>query len=158
MRVARCTDADWLLSEDAFRIYASCMYHPTYGKYRAQMEGWLSDPSVKVYVCENDSMKTGMTVLRIADGAAEIVGIAVSGDSRRKGIGKRLIRSVMDSEDLESLKAQTDEDSIGFYRKCGFTEEKTVVEYPDGPAVRYDCVLFKQTDPGLPKRSGRARE
>ena len=64
----------------------------------------------------------------------------------------------MDSEDLESLKAQTDDDSIGFYRKCGFTEEKTVVEYSDGSAVRYDCVLFKQTDPGLPNGSGRMRD
>jgi len=47
--------------------------------------------------------------------------------------------------DLECVKAQTDDDSIGFYRKCGFSEEKIVIEYPDGPAVRYNCVLHKQT-------------
>ena len=66
-------NTEWLLSEEAFSIYASCMYHPTYEEY----------------------------------------------------------------------KAQTDDGSIGFYRKCGFSEEKTVVEYSDGPAVRYNCVLYK---------------
>ena len=30
MEVALCRDMDWLLSEDAFSIYASCMYMPTY--------------------------------------------------------------------------------------------------------------------------------
>ncbi len=84
-----------------------------------------------------------MLVLMLSKTDAEIVGIAVSENARRKGIGKRLIRSVMASENLESVKAQTDDDSIAFYRKCGFSEQKTVVEYPDGSAVRYNCVLQK---------------
>ena len=75
--------------------------------------------------------------------AAEIVGIAVSDNARRKGIGKQLIQRVMESENLESIKAQTDDDSIGFYRKCGFSDERIVIEYPDGSAVRYNCVLHK---------------
>ena len=49
----------------------------------------------------------------------------------------------MELDDLECVKAQTDDDSIGFYRKCCFSEEKIVIEYPDGPAVRYNCILYK---------------
>ena len=56
----------------------------------------------------------------------------------------------MKSEKLKSVKAQTDNGSIGFYRKCGFSEGKTVIEYPDGPAIRYNCVLYKQTNSRLP--------
>ena len=37
-----------------------------------------------------------------------------------KGIGKELIQSVIKSEEKERIKAQTDDGSIGFYRKCGF--------------------------------------
>ena len=37
MRVLLCEDADWLMSEEAFSIYASCMYHPTYEDYKAQI-------------------------------------------------------------------------------------------------------------------------
>ena len=29
MKIVLCSDADWLLSEEAFLLYASCMYHPT---------------------------------------------------------------------------------------------------------------------------------
>ena len=148
MKVVLCEDADWLLSGDAFSIYASCMYHPTYEGYKAQMEDYLADSSVKVFVCANRSGKTGMIVLRSSEAAAEIIGIAVAEKARRKGFGKQLIRRVMESENLETVKAQTDEEAIGFYRKCGFSEERIVMEYPDGPAVRYNCFLHKETNPG----------
>jgi ribosomal protein S18 acetylase RimI-like enzyme len=143
MRVLLCEDADWLMSEEAFSIYASCMYHPTYEDYKAQMEDYLLDSSVKVLVSENRGKKTGMMVLRLSEDDAEIIGIAVTDNARHKGIGKELIQSVIKSEEIERIKAQTDDGSIGFYRKCGFSEEKTVVEYSDGPAVRYNCVLYK---------------
>ena len=141
MKVLLCKDADWLLSEEAFSIYASCMYHPTYDEYKTQMEDYLLDSSVKVFVSENRGRKTGMMVLKLSEVAAEIIGIAVSDNARRKGIGKQLIQRVMKSENLESVKAQTDDDSIGFYRKCGFSEERIVIEYSDGSVVRYNCVL-----------------
>ncbi len=143
MKVLLCEDADWLLSEEAFSIYASCMYHPTYDEYKTQMEDYLLDSSAKVFVSENRGRKTGMMVLKLSEATAEIIGIAVSDNARRKGIGKQLIQRVMKSENLESVKAQTDDDSIGFYRKCGFSEERIVIEYPDGSVVRYNCVLNK---------------
>jgi ribosomal protein S18 acetylase RimI-like enzyme len=65
-----------------------------------------------------------MMVLKRSGADAEIIGIAVSDDTRRKGIGKKLIQNVIESEGTERIKAQTDDDSIGFYRKCGFSEEK----------------------------------
>ena len=132
MKKMLCEDTDWLLSEEAFSIYASCMYHP-----------YLSDTSKKVFVYEDRGKKTGLMVLKISEDAAEIIGIAVSDNARRKGIGTQLIQRVMESEDLKSVKAQTDDDSIGFYRKCGFSDERIVIEYPDGAAVRYNCVLHK---------------
>ena len=141
MKVLLCEDADWLLSEEAVSIYASCMYHPTYDEYKTQMEDYLLDSSVKVFVSENRGRKTGMMGLKLSEAAEEIIGIAVSDNARRKGIGKQLIQRVMKSENLESVKAQTDDDSIGFYRKCGFSEERIVIEYSDGSVVRYNCVL-----------------
>lgn len=143
MKTVLCENTEWLLSEEAFSIYASCMYHPTYEEYKAQMEDYLHDSSVKVFVCENRGKRIGMMVLKSSGVAAEIIGIAVSDNARHKGIGKELIQSVIKSEEIERIKAQTDDGSIGFYRKCGFSEEKTVVEYSDGSAVRYNCVLYK---------------
>jgi ribosomal protein S18 acetylase RimI-like enzyme len=79
----------------------------------------------------------------ILTGIAEIIGIAVSEKDRHKGIGSKMIQFIMGSEGLERIEAQTDDDSIGFYRKCGFAEERITVDYPDGSVVRYNCVLNK---------------
>ncbi len=143
MNVMSCIDEDWLLSEEAFLLYASCMYQPRYENFKEQMEDLLNDPSVRVYVCESRGEKTGMMVLKFSDSVAEIIGISVSEKLRRRGTGRHLIEYVMRSEGLERINAQTDDDSIGFYRKCGFAEERIVVDYPDGSVVRYNCVLSK---------------
>ena len=138
-----CEDTDWLLSEEAFSIYASCMYHPTYNDYVGLMEDYLSDTSKKVFVYEDRGKKTGLMVLKISEDAAEIIGIAVSEKLRRRGIGKQLILSAMELERIGRIEAQTDDDSIGFYRRCGFSEEKSIIDYPDGSVVRYNCILNK---------------
>ena len=143
MKVAVCEDTDWLLSEEAYSIYAPCMYQPAYDDFKIQMEDFLNDRSVRVYVCENRGKKTGMMVLKLSDPGAEIIGIAVSEKLRRRGIGKQLILSAMELEGIGRIEAQTDDDSIGFYRRCGFSEEKSIIDYPDGSVVRYNCILNK---------------
>ncbi len=141
MNIELCNNTDWLLSEEAFMLYAPCMYHPTYDHFKEQMEDYLNEQSVRIYICENRGEKAGMMILNYLGVNAEIIGIAVTNKARCQGIGKRLIQSVMESEGLERVVAQTDDDSIGFYRKCGFAEERTVVDYPDGSVVRYNCIL-----------------
>ena len=107
------------------------------------MEGFLNAPSVRIFVCENQGEKAGMMVLKYSNAVAEIIGIAVPEKIHCRGIGRNMIQFVLKSENLESVKAQTDDDSIGFYRKCGFSEERIVIEYPDGSVVRYNCILNK---------------
>ena len=143
MKVMMCNDTDWLLSEESFLIYAPCMYQPVYDDFKIQMEGFFNDPSVRIFVCDNQGEKAGMMVLKYSDAVAEIIGIAVTEKLRRRGIGWKMIQFVLKLENLERIEAQTDDDSVGFYRKCGFTEDRIVVDYPDGSVVRYNCVLNK---------------
>ena len=84
MKALLCEDTDWLLSEEAFLIYAPCMFHPTYEEYKTKMEDCLTDSSVKVFVIEYQGRKTGMMVLNLSEADAEIIGIAVSANARRK--------------------------------------------------------------------------
>ena len=147
--IIRCMEKHWLTSEEAFSIYAPCMYQPTNEDYKALMEKYLSDPSVKIFVCDMDGEKTGILVMKEIEAAegsetgveAEILGIAVRKDLRGKGIGKEMVCQVMETEHLQKIKAQTDDDAIGFYRKSGFEEERVVIEYPNGSVVRYNCRL-----------------
>ncbi len=144
-------DKSWLTSKEAFSIYAPCMYQPTYEDYKALMEKFLSDPSVKIFVCDMDGEKAGILVLKETEAAtgsetgveAEILGIAVRKDLRGKGIGKEMVCQVMEAEHLKRITAQTDDDAIGFYRKSGFEEERVVIEYPNGSVVRYNCIRRK---------------
>ena len=117
------------------------MYQPTFEDFVAQMEEYISDPSVKIFVCENEGEKAGILVLK----DEEILGIAVRNDQRKKGLGKEMIYQVMETEHLRRITAQTDDDAIGFYRRSGFEAEKVVIEYPDGSAVRYNCVLYNES-------------
>ena len=80
----RCMDKSWLTSEEAFSIYAPCMYQPAYEDYKSLMEKYFSDPSVKIFVCDMDGEKTGILVMKEIEAAegsetgaeAEILGIA----------------------------------------------------------------------------------
>ena len=90
MSTVLCSDTDWLTSEEAFLIYAPCMYQPTYEDCKALMEKYLSDPSVKIFVCDMDGEKAGILVMKEIEAAegsetgaeAEILGIAVRKDLR----------------------------------------------------------------------------
>ena len=141
MDIALCTDRDWLISEEAFSIYASCMYKPSFADYKTHIESCMADPSVKIYVCTIGGERAGILILRKQDPVSEIVGIAVSPQFRRRKVGKSMLFCMMKKEQLTAIRAQTDEDAIGFYRKCGFSETKEIVEYPDGKAARYTCCL-----------------
>ena len=136
-------DINWLLSKKAFSIYSSCMYKPTYENYKMKMNSFISSPFIKIFVCEEKDNKVGILILSQENIVPEIVGIAVSKNYRCHGVGKHKIYTIMRCEHLKIIKAQTDSDSIGFYRKCGFTENKLIVKYKDTLSVRYDCVLQK---------------
>ena len=141
MSTVLCSDRDWLTSKEAFSIYAPCMYQPTFDDFVAQMEEYFSEPSVKIFVCENEGEKAGILVLK----GEEILGIAVRKDQRKKGLGRDMVYQVMETEHLKRITAQTDDDAIGFYRNSGFEAERVVIEYPDGTAVRYNCVLYNES-------------
>ena len=153
MSTVCCEDKNWLTSEEAFSIYASCMYQPTFDDFVAQMEEYLGDPSVKIFVCDIEGEKAGMLVLKEActsektdvEPEAEILGIAVKESRRKMGIGKDMVYQVMEAKGLKKITAQTDDDAIGFYRRSGFEAERVVIEYPDGSAVRYNCVLYNES-------------
>lgn len=149
MKIQICNDIEWLLSAEAFNLYSYCMYQPTYDNYKKSMKLFLSNEFVNIYICETEKKKVGMLVIDKTASVSEIVGIAVSKECRRHGIGKQMIFEIMELEHLELIKAQTDEDAIGFYRNCGFSEQKSVIEYPNGCVTRYDCVLGSVTTPRL---------
>jgi ribosomal protein S18 acetylase RimI-like enzyme len=70
----------------------------------------------------------------------EILNIAVNPNDRKRGIGNSLIISLQQRYKMP-IKAETDDDAVGFYRKCGFETEAFIKTYPNGECKRYKCVL-----------------
>jgi hypothetical protein len=105
MKKMLCEDTDWLLSEEAFSIYASCMYHPTYNDYVGLMEDYLSDTSKKVFVYEDRGKKTGLMVLKISIGWGTVIAgtaIILGGNSNKlKALPENLASFQMMTEWVE---------------------------------------------------------
>ena len=126
-----------LLSSEGFRVFRDCMYRPTEDAYLRKMQAYLEDPDRRVFVCEQDGRLAGILVADAAD--AGIVGIAVDAALRGQGIGTFLIEQTAKALGTSCLCAETDGDAVGFYRRCGFSTEKTVKYYGGEAVTRYLC-------------------
>ncbi len=146
-----------LINETAYAIYRQCLYEPTFEKYSVKMTAYAEDPSFHAFVCSDGEDDLGIAVFRqISADTAEISGLAVAEAHQRRGTGRFLLRAAALSLNVSHLKAETDADAASFYEHEGFSVTRFTRDYPDGDAVRYDCVLDMDTLPGLEIRpSGR---
>lgn len=75
-----------------------------------------------------------------AERQARICHIAVSPNSRYKGIAFEMIKKVIHMHGLTYVEAETDDEAVGFYKKCGFTVTSLGEKYPG--IERFHCALF----------------
>lgn len=70
--------------------------------------GWLHDSLIAAYTLERDGM------------ANQIGVIAVAPEYRRQGYGRLMLTDALRRSGRRPLTAETDDDSMGFYKTCGF--------------------------------------
>ena len=129
-----CEIRSEMYTPEAFRIYSACMYRPSLEKYADTVANYLSDPETHCFASFEGKHLIGMIVVR----NGEILGIAVLDAFRNQGTGRALIEH---SQQLYPvLIAETDDDSVGFYRRCGFSCEAFDRTFPDGIITRYRCI------------------
>jgi len=83
----------------------------------------------------------GVCGVELHSGWVEINNIAVGTNTRKHGIGKAMITAVQQKYKT-TVKAETDDDAVEFYRKCGFEIEGFMKTYNDNEYKRYKCVLY----------------
>jgi ribosomal protein S18 acetylase RimI-like enzyme len=135
-------EPEWFYSEEAFAIYADCMYKPEIGKYQKLMKQYMDSPAVMILVNQTDSDVSAIMVSEFTDDDTKILGIAVAEKYRGYGIGRKMTEDLRQMSANRPLLAETDGDAVGFYRSCGFSVEKIRKRYPDGIAERYLCRLL----------------
>ena len=129
-----------LLSPEGYEIYSQCMYAPSYEKFAEKARFYLDDSSTAVYGYYENTVLLGVIVLQAkAPNIAEIVGIAVEHTFQHRHIGKELIQYAAAIGRYTELYAETDNDAVIFYERCGFETEPFQVTYDGTPCKRYRC-------------------
>jgi len=91
--------------------------------------GWLENGEI-----------LGTCGIEVHSDCVVIRNIAVEPDVRKRGIGKAMITAVQQRYKT-TVKAETADGIVEFYRKCGFETEGFIKTYSNGECQRYKCVL-----------------
>lgn len=121
-------------------VISLSQYMPTEEKLARLAGQYESDPAVFAFGCGEGENVCGAIVLkRLGEGEFEIVSVAVMPERRGEGIASKLVSFAADALKCAVIRAETDDDAVGFYRKCGFRIESLGEKYPG--VVRYLCTL-----------------
>ena len=118
------------------------LYKPTQKEIENRISEYTKNDKINIYGCIAENITTGIIVIkRSSPTAAEIVGIAVSPECRNLGLGRKMIEYVVENSRYETITAETDDDAVDFYKKCGFSI--TDLGYKYGNSRRYKCAFGK---------------
>ena len=146
MDIKNIKDDLWLMTAEACSIYAQCMFKATFEEYQQEIAGIAAKQECSIFACRHNGQFAGIITLeKISEDTAEIIGIAVKKEFQRCGIGKFLVSFATQTLRVNFLTAETDDDSAGFYSHTGFGVTEFIRHFPDGDVTRYNCVLDVKT-------------
>ena len=123
-------------------LLAPALYMPTKEKIQARATAYAENPLCRVFYALDGTEPVGLCIVQTDDRQAEILALAVQEAYRKQGVGKGLI-AYTQRQVRVPLTAETDDDAVGFYRRCGFCITSLGEKYPG--VTRYHCSL-KQED------------
>lgn len=100
-------------------------------------------------VGERDSTLVGCAVLQMVAGEAEVLTLAVAPDARRSGVGRELLRAMIDRADAYGAASmwlevrKSNRAAIGLYRDAGFAEIGARKGYYQDGDAREDAVTMR---------------
>jgi GNAT superfamily N-acetyltransferase len=121
---------------DLPRVISPSIGMPTENKIYEVMKYYKIE-NHKLIGAYDDNVLVAVIGLEIAGKTATIKHIAVINEYRMKSIGRGLIEHVIDEFSLNIIKAETDVESVDFYKKCGFICHPFQGQY----GTRYDCMI-----------------
>lgn len=120
----------------------------------AQYADEAASPDRDYLVAEHDGVLVGFAGAWDAPDVTHVMTVAVAGDARRQGIGRRLVTALVERATHRGARAWTLEvrdDAHGaraLYDSLGFVEVGRRPEYYDDVARRVDAVLMTRTATG----------
>ena len=146
MNIENIKGDPWLMTAEAYEIYSQCMFKATFEEYQQEIAGIAAKQECSIFACRHNGQFAGIITLeKISEDTAEIIGIAVKKEFQRCGIGKFMVRFAAQTLRVNFLTAETDDDSVDFYKHTGFLVTEFIRHFPDGDVTRYNCVLDVNT-------------
>ncbi len=144
-----------IFDPEILTLLAPSIYNPTPERLKHRAEKYIADSNVKAYACKSSEKHIGIVVFKTENDTAEILDIAVKPEYRKNGIGKRLVEFILNQFPIDTITAETDNDAVGFYKKCGFAltptaaVEDTAQYFCKLSAVskHYDLLIEENNDP-----------
>lgn len=130
-----------LETEKGAALLAPALYLPTDEKIRARAMAYAENSLCRAFFALDGDVPVGLCIVQPGDQQAEILALAVAKAHRKRGIGRGLIAHVHGQLTMPLL-AETDDEAVGFYRRCGFCATSLGEKYPG--IIRYRCILSEE--------------
>ncbi len=137
---AICDSKSDLLSGHIYSLLMPSVYEATTQKLRTRAQKYFDSPNTYVYTFLEDGEHMGIVVFSKSASVATICDIAVKNQHTGKGIGRKMIEYICNNFNVSSIVAETDDEAVGFYKKCGFDVTVTKSNFDIN---RYICTHTK---------------
>ena len=125
-------------NDGLLELLGCAMYMPKRKKTSLALTGYRANPCVRILGHNDDGAVSGVIVLLIDKNITILnIGVAVAG--RNRGVGRAMIGFVAQAYAGRTIEAETDAESVGFYRRMGFSFTGLGERYPG--VERFLCVL-----------------
>ena len=133
-----CDVKDKLSDSAVLNLLAPSVFNPTPQRLNDRAEKYSTDKNIFVYACKTGGVYVGIIIFKTEPATAEILDIAVKSEYRGYGIARKLIDFILNQFAADCITAETDDEAVEFYKKCGFAVTPT--GQIDGTR-RYFCKL-----------------
>jgi N-acetylglutamate synthase-like GNAT family acetyltransferase len=126
------------ISEDSIQELLSYSIFPDPERVEKEINRYQSEPALELYGHEEDNEILGVVGFIVhSNHKLELRHIAVKPEERSKGYGRGLILELIEVKQPAIIEAETDEDSVDFYRNVGFSIVSLGEKYPE--IERFKC-------------------
>lgn len=109
-----------LCDKNLYSILAPSVFNPTPERLLNRAEKYQKNKKTGAYAYKDAGEYKGIIVFEIVNSSATILDIAVKPECQRNGIGSKLIDFIFNQFEIDKVIAETDDDAVEFYKKCGF--------------------------------------
>ena len=110
------------------QLLAPSVFNPTEERLLNRAKKYQEE-NTNIYAYKADGEYKGIVIFKTQNNSATILDIAVNPECRRRGIGGKLMDFIYEQFKAEEINAETDDDAIAFYLKCGFEIAETKTKF-----------------------------